>query len=185
MQQHRDSSTTPAARRLSAGGIILSGALLALSLYVFVFDLIVIRGDSMLPVLRPDSLALVLRCAYGLRLPWRPQAYLLRWGEPQVGDIVVLDKPDGSATVKRVFEAGPAWLQSEDGFLTGRGGACPQPSGDVTLAGRATYVEPGCLFVVGENTGVSMDSRHYGAQPASQVRGRVILPRRTATGPGA
>jgi len=83
--------------------LALAAALLvALAAKAFVVDAAVVDGRSMLPGLKPGAVVLVLRCAYGLRLP-SGDGYLLRWGAPRIGDVVAASSPrDGRPVVKRV-----------------------------------------------------------------------------------
>ena len=88
--------------RARPGRAILAAALIALLAKAFVLDAAVVEGRSMLPLLRPGSVVLVLRCAYGLRSPFGGE-YLLRWGGPREGEVVAAASPrDGGAVVKRV-----------------------------------------------------------------------------------
>jgi signal peptidase I len=86
---------------------VLAAILLVLVAKAFAADAAVVDGRSMLPLLRPGSVVLVLRCAYGLRLPGSG-GYLLRWGEPRPGDVVVATSPrDGRPVVKRIASLAP------------------------------------------------------------------------------
>ena len=58
----------------------------------------------MLPTIKPGTVVLVNRAAYGLRNPLS-NGYLCRWGRPSVGDIVVFPAPDGLFAVKRFHAA--------------------------------------------------------------------------------
>jgi len=78
----------------------------ALAVKAFVLDAAVVEGRSMLPLLEPGRVVLVLRCAYGLRLPWGGR-YLLRWAEPEIGQVVAAANPrDGRSVIKRVAALG-------------------------------------------------------------------------------
>jgi signal peptidase I len=88
-------------------GLALAAAvLIALAVKFFAIDAAIVDGRSMLPFLVPGSVVLVLRCAYGLRLP-SGETYLLRWASPRVGDLVAAESPrDGKPVVKRVAAIG-------------------------------------------------------------------------------
>jgi len=164
--------------QLSAARIIGLAVFIAFLAWAFVFDVVIIRGNSMLPTLRADSLALVLRCSYGLRLPFSSGSYLFRWSLPAVDDIVVLDERDaaGNGSIKRVFEVGPAYLSSQAGRLQGRGGSLTLETDSPLRAVRNLYVPPDRIFVAGDNLAVSLDSRHYGSISVEHIRGRLLLP---------
>ncbi len=125
--------------------IILAAFLLVLTTKSFVLDLALVEGPSMYPTLRPGSVVVVLRCAYGLRFPGGN--YLLRWSVPRTGEVVAALNPrSGRAVVKRVVAALPGLSSTE-------------PS----------------LFLMGDNPDESLDSREYGLLPVESVLGRVII----------
>jgi len=75
-----------------------------LLLKVFLVDLMIAEGRSMLPTIRPGAVVLVNRAAYGLRMPIL-NGYLVNWGPPKTGDIVIFSAPDGVLAVKRFQES--------------------------------------------------------------------------------
>jgi signal peptidase I len=79
--------------------ILLAFALVFL-VKLFLFDLMITQGRSMLPAIRPGAVLLVNKAAYGLRLPGTA-LYLFRWGQPRAGDMVVFYTPLGERAVKR------------------------------------------------------------------------------------
>ncbi|MCL2139287.1 MAG: signal peptidase I [Treponema sp.] len=72
----------------------------ALIIKLFFFDFIIAEGDSMLPVIKNGSVLMVNRLQYGFRFPGQ-SGYLIRWGAPKQGDIVVFYTPSGTLAVKR------------------------------------------------------------------------------------
>lgn len=124
---------------------VFSAVLVTLAVRNFILDAAVVEGQSMLPTLKPGSVALVLRCAYGLTSPGG--GYLVRWSTPRAGDVVATINPEtGRAVVKRVVTVLPGFPADE-------------PS----------------LFLMGDNPAESLDSRKYGLLPVESVLGRVIL----------
>jgi len=71
----------------------------ALFLKLFFFDFIIAQGHSMEPAIRDGSVLIVSRISYGLQLP--SNKYLLRWGQPKKGEVVVFYTPSGELAVKR------------------------------------------------------------------------------------
>jgi len=163
-------------RRISATRIVAAAAAAALLVKLFALDLVVVRGVSMSPTIRPGTVALVARCAYGLRSPLSG-GYLLRWADPLPGDIVLVDPTaNGSRrAIKRVFELGPAYMRAEAGTLSGRGGTVTLGSGSSSALAGSPYVGAGRAFVVGDNQGQSLDSRDYGSVPIEKIAGKVLL----------
>jgi signal peptidase I len=83
--------------------VVIGAALIAgLVIKLFVCDLMIVDGPSMQPTLYSGNLVMVFRAAYGLRLPWG-QSYLVRWGQPRAGSLVIFKSPTGETAVKRVI----------------------------------------------------------------------------------
>jgi signal peptidase I len=83
----------------------------ALVIKLFFFEFMTAQGHSMEPAIRNGSVMVVNRLQYGLRLPMM-QNYLIRWGNPKAGDIVVFYTPLGELAVKRCVA-----LTKEGGFI--------------------------------------------------------------------
>jgi signal peptidase I len=83
--------------------MVLAAFITALFLKVFLFDFMIAEGQSMLPVIKPGSVLLVIKTAYGIRLPWSGK-YLFRWALPKPGDVVVFFTPLEEQAVKRCAE---------------------------------------------------------------------------------
>jgi len=82
------------------GKAILAALLAAALAKLFVFDVVIADGNSMEPTIRSGSVLIVNRLSYGLRLPGRGD-FLVRWGSPADGDVVVFRTPGGAHAVKR------------------------------------------------------------------------------------
>jgi signal peptidase I len=161
---------------LSVPGIVATALLLALGIRVFVVDLVIVSGESMEPSVSTGSVVLVLRSAYGLRRPFG-SGYIVRWKDPFPGDVVLVE-PAGAGQrqkVKRVFETGPAFLNTVAEVLYGRAGEVPlSPASAVRFAG-SSYLQPGFVFLIGDNASESFDSRQYGPVPIEMIGGMVLL----------
>ena len=57
-----------------------------------IMDISVIQGVSMEPTLKPGHIVIYSRIAYGVKFPLTDH-YLINWGKPQPGDIIVLKNP--------------------------------------------------------------------------------------------
>ncbi|MDR2493917.1 MAG: S26 family signal peptidase [Spirochaetaceae bacterium] len=82
---------------------VLGAFFCALLVKALLFDIMIVEGLSMFPVIRPGTALVVGKTAYGLRLPWS-KGYLLRWSLPRAGDVVVFYTPHGEIAVKRCAE---------------------------------------------------------------------------------
>jgi signal peptidase I len=133
------------------GKPLLVGLLVWGSVEAMVAEPIQVRGSSMRPTLLPGDRLLLNKLAYGLRLPGTTR-WLLRWGAPRRGDVVVLLMPgDGRSLVKRVVAV---------------------PGDTLEVDGAPLRVPEGSYFVMGDNRGESCDSRAFGCVEAGHVLGR-------------
>jgi signal peptidase I len=86
----------------------------AVVLKLLFVDLMITQGRSMLPTLRPGSLLVVNKAAYGFRVPVLG-VYLVHWSNPRPGDLLVFYTPLGERAVKRCHSV------TEEGALVVRG----------------------------------------------------------------
>lgn len=56
----------------------------------------------MLPAIKPGAVVLIIKTAYGMRLPWSGR--YIQWATPQKGDVVVFYTPFGVMAIKRCTE---------------------------------------------------------------------------------
>lgn len=82
------------------GKAVFGACVAALLMKFLLFDFMITDGQSMLPAIKPGTVLVVVRTAYGFRLPWS-LTYLLRWSKPKAGDVVVFLTPRGDRAVKR------------------------------------------------------------------------------------
>jgi signal peptidase I len=101
---------------------------------------------------------------------------------PKRGQVVVLNPPngDGDALIKRVIglpgeriemRDGVVWIngaQLDEAYVHGQPTSCYSTCAPVTL-GDDQY------FVMGDNRPSSLDSRSFGAVPATKIIGRVVM----------
>jgi len=90
----------------SVGKAILWAFFAALLIKIFVFDFMIIQGESMAPAIKPGAIVLVCKVFYGLRLPGSLK-YSIRWGKPREGNVLVFYTPLGEIAVKRCLSILP------------------------------------------------------------------------------
>jgi signal peptidase I len=157
------------------GLVVLAAIAFVLLIKTFVIDAAVVGGRSMLPRLAPGEIVLVLRCAYGLRLP-EGARYILSWSPPRPGQVVAgIDPSNGKAVVKRVAAVGPVSLRMEGGRLLGPGLDLDIGPDSALRFEKGLELPAGSLFLLGDNLPESLDSRDYGAVELESLRGRVLL----------
>ena len=172
--------------RIHVPRIVVAAITVAFLIKTFAVDLVIVRGDSMSPTIGTSTVALVARCAYGIRLPLSG-TWVVRWAEPKPGDIVLVAPVEGLArrVIKRVFELGPAFLRTEAGVLFGRGGTIMLEPGSSARPAGFSYLPAGRAFIVGDNGGQSFDSRNYGSVPIEKILGKVLVYSRGPAGSAA
>ncbi|MDR2185390.1 MAG: signal peptidase I [Treponema sp.] len=79
---------------------VLAAFAAALFMKIFLFDFMIAEGRSMTPAIKPGTILLVLKSAYGIRPFWSGK-YLVLWTLPREGDVVVFYTPRGEIAVKR------------------------------------------------------------------------------------
>lgn len=166
---------------------VLSGTLL-LTRASFA-DHYTVPSGSMEPTVHVSDRVVVLKAAYGLRLPFTG-SYLLGPRTPDRGDVVVLSSPeDGKVLLKRVVATGGDTVCVTDGHVRVRpkGASLDDPyesepsSYEVSLAfGGGPDLAPvkvpeGKVLVLGDNRGNSHDGRAFGWVDESALLGQVRL----------
>ncbi len=145
------------------------------SIRAVAFDPVRVDGTSMLDTLQENEIMFVDRLAY------------LR-GTPQRGDIVICYYPEEyylqtgkqyNTRVKRVAAVGGDTIESIAGRVYVNGHKLDEPYVSDTRVGyqeiKKQVVPDGCIFVLGDNRAVSIDSRNeaVGPIPLCRVTGRV------------
>jgi len=88
----------------------------AMVIKLFFIDLMITQGRSMLPTIKPGSLLVVNKAAYGFRVPGLG-LYIFRWSSPRPGDLLVFYTPLGERAVKRchsVYEEGTLFVRGDN-----------------------------------------------------------------------
>ena len=155
------------ARRRRPSATLVGAALFAvlIALRVFVAEPFKIPSESMEPTLRPGDQALVEKLARG--------------GAPYRGELVAFRQPrTGEVLLKRVVAVGGDTIGLEDGLLVVNGRTVREPYAN-TKSQDSVYFGPvrvpaGTVFVMGDNRGISEDSRDFGAVPTRDVIGRAV-----------
>lgn len=150
--------------------LTLAAAFLLASLFrTYVFEPFIINQSSMVPTVRPGEFLAVNKFIY-------------RFGPPQPGDIVVLDDPSGMtpALLKRVIAVGGQTIELRDGrvYIEGRLLEEPYVYGAPTYAQGLPPIQkipPGYVWVMGDNRMLSKDSRQFGPQPLTAIKGKVVF----------
>lgn len=136
----------------------------------FLFQKVVVDGDSMKPTLRNDQAFMLNRVEFLFR-------------KPQWGDIVVIRDPeDGGLSIKRVVAVEGQSVELVGGGVYVNGLKLPESylrPGTRTFSYRKYDHEKfdcgsGQYFLLGDNRGESADSRVYGPVPRQNILGVVV-----------
>jgi signal peptidase I len=124
-----------------------------------------VEGSSMEPTLHDSELVVVNRLAY-------------RWNDPQRGDIVVFRFPlePDRRFIKRIIGLPGEYVSIHDGRVHVDGVALDEPY----IAAPPRYsgeweIQPGQVFVLGDNRNNSSDSQTWGPLPLNQLIGKAFL----------
>jgi len=147
---------------------ILQTALIATLLFLavnLVTARIRVEGSSMEPSLHDGEMVVVNRLAY-------------RWSEPGRGDIIVFRFPLDPARrfIKRVIGLPGDMVEARTGLVYVNGAPLDEPYIAAPPRYDGTWqVEPGQLFVLGDNRNNSSDSQNWGPLPLDEVIGKAVL----------
>jgi len=147
---------------------ILETLILAVVLYVGINAVtarVRVDGFSMNPTLANGEYILINKMAY-------------KFGEPVRGDIIVFKFPEDPEQdlIKRVIALPGETVSIHDGKVTINGVLLDEPY----IAAPPFYsntwvVEPGHLFVLGDNRNESKDSHEWGLLPIENIIGKAVL----------
>ncbi len=179
---------------------IVPAAALALFVITFIGQLYKIPSGSMRPTLQEGDRILVCKFIYGLRIPFSGRWFLQR-RPPKRGDVIVFlyDKEGFEYRknyIKRVVAVGDEMLEVKGGKVYINGEPIPSSpafpeermyynrnhkywqsaQGQLPMSYRSGKVKvpEGHLFVLGDNSRSSKDSRWWGFVPLRKVRGKAI-----------
>jgi signal peptidase I len=155
--------------------VFFSVVLVALAVKLFVLDVLFVSGPSMSPAISHGTLVAEYRLAWGIPVPFS-NAYLVRWGSPQAGDVVIYPI-NGRYVVKRCLasEGIPLEFSNERGYSVRVGDATiPLDETQYKKMKDAECVPDGMLFALGDNMAESRDSRDYGFVSIDSIRGKAL-----------
>ncbi len=157
---------------LEAGLLVVLAFALAQGTRAFAVQPYVVPTDSMVPTIQIRNRLLAEKVTYRFV------------HSPQPGEVVVFDNPDLTNRrekffIKRVIATQGQTVDIRDGKVWVDGVALDEPyvHGTVTAPGSVRTpltVPEGALWLMGDNRPDSGDSRFFGPQPVSHVRGRAI-----------
>ena len=150
----------------------------------FVVEAFHIPSGSMEDTLLTGDRILVSKFIYGVKVPFT-DIRILKFHEPEIGDIFVFDPPPGAGDhnlVKRIVGLPGDIIEVRDGDLYRNGEAVKEDYVKRNLRLRLSKqnfgpveVPPDHLFAMGDNRDLSRDSRAWGFVPFENVTGQTFL----------
>jgi signal peptidase I, bacterial type len=149
--------------------------LAALAVKLCVLDILRVSGPSMFPSLEQGSILVEFKLAWGIPVPFSNR-YLVRWGGPASGDVVIYPWQDRWVVKRCIATAGtPLVFSSETGYSVETGGrTIPLSEEQYQKLKQADRVPEGMIFALGDNMAESRDSRDYGFVSLDSIRGKVL-----------
>jgi len=158
------------------GEPILVAVVLALIIRTFLVQAYKIPTGSMRPTFLENDRILVDKITY-------------RFKDSKTGDIIVFEYPQDPKKdfVKRLIAKGGETVQIKDGHVFLNGARLDEPPGvvknyyynredwDFGQEGQIITVPEDHLFVLGDNSAHSSDSRNWGFVPESAVKGKAVV----------
>ncbi|MEW5894381.1 MAG: signal peptidase I [Candidatus Omnitrophota bacterium] len=145
-----------------------------------------IPTGSMIPTLLVKDRLIVDKWTYGARVPFTKTARLPGIGEMKRGDIIVFKYPEEPKKdyIKRLIAFGGETVEIRNGDIYIDGKEVDHPDikkiyyynrGDYGTFGEPVTVPKGSVYVLGDNSASSADSRYWGFVPEENIIGRADL----------
>lgn len=181
-----------ASRRLRPFLQLATAAAVALTARASLADHYRVPSGSMMPTVHVGDHIAVAKAAYGVRVPLT-DAWVLHFGGPKRGDVVVLDPPQntdaqpappstgdaiGAVLLKRVVAVAGDVVEVKNGHVRIDGAPMREPWASVAEGTGPDFgpvrVPEGTILVLGDNRGNSRDGRSFGWIRVDTVLGRAI-----------
>ena len=168
---------------------LATAAAVALTARASLADHYRVPSGSMEPTVHVGDRIVVSKLAYGLRLPLT-ETYLIRYGAPARGDVVVIEPPDdeskyatdsdiiGSVLLKRVVAVAGDLVEVRSGHVRIDGREVLEARISLDAGGGPDLgpvrVPDGKVLLLGDNRGNSRDGRWFGFIDRERVLGRAV-----------
>lgn len=161
---------------------IVIALILALFIREFFAQAFKIPSGSMIPTLLVGDRLMVNKLRYGPKVRFTDKR-VPGFSRPKRGDIIVFIFPDDPKRdfIKRLIAFGGETVEIKDGGIFINGKLIEDPAiskiyyynrGDYGQEGQVIKVPEGQVYVLGDNSGSSHDSRFWGFVPESNIIGR-------------
>lgn len=164
---------------------IIIAFILAMIIRAFVVQAFKIPTGSMRTTLLEGDIILVNKFIYGAKIPFT-NLRLPAFRQPRRGDVVVFIYPEDPKKdfIKRLIGLEGETVELKNGTIYINGSALSEPlfssryyynRGKFAQEGEKIVVPKDSLFVLGDNSASSQDSRYWGFVPKKNILGKAIL----------
>ncbi|MBF0522386.1 MAG: signal peptidase I [Candidatus Omnitrophica bacterium] len=161
---------------------ILIAFILAMVIRTFFIQAFKIPSGSMRPTLIEGDRLMVNKLRYGPKIPFTRNR-IHGFSVPKRGDIIVFVYPEDPKKdfIKRLIAFGGETVEIKDGHIYINDQLVDEPrikdriyynGGDYGQEGKKTKIPDGNVFVLGDNSASSHDSRYWGFVPQENIVGR-------------
>ncbi|MDD4899175.1 MAG: signal peptidase I [Candidatus Omnitrophica bacterium] len=164
---------------------IVVAFVLAMFIRAFIIQAFKIPTGSMRPTLIEGDIILVNKFIFGAKIPFT-EYRLPALRNPKRGDVVVFIYPENPKKdfIKRLVATGGETVEIKDGTIYVNDKPLLEPEfgkryyynrGEYGQENKKITVPPDGLFVLGDNSASSQDSRYWGFVPRQNLLGKAII----------
>jgi signal peptidase I len=149
--------------------------LIALFVKLFILDIVVVSGKSMMPNIKDGQTIFINKLAYGIVRPFS-SSFLVQWKTPKENDIVIYLYND-KMVVKRCVatEFTPlVFSQNSEYNMEVNEKIIPLKEEQYHRIKNSSFVPEGMILAIGDNYDESVDSRNYGFVSVKNIIGKVL-----------
>lgn len=169
--------------------VVVTALILALIIRTFVIQAFKIPSESMVPTLQIRDHLFVCKFIYGLPIPFTDK-HILKWHDPQRGDVVVFRYPKDPSTdfIKRIvgLPGDKIMIKNKQVYINGKpldepykvhSNPMPFSVFNSTQDNWDTprIIPPDSYFMMGDNRDNSRDSRFWGVLKRNYIKGKALF----------
>lgn len=162
-------------KQISLPLIFLITLTIAFLIKLFVLDIVLVSGTSMMPNIKDGEIIFINKLAYGIVQPFS-SSFLVQWDSPKENDVVIYLYND-KMVVKRCIatEFTPLeFYQNSEYNMEVNNKNIPLKEEQFQRIKNSYFVPEGMILAIGDNYAESVDSRNYGFVSVKNIIGKVI-----------
>jgi signal peptidase I len=162
-------------KQISLPLIFLITLTIAFLIKLFVLDIVLVSGTSMMPNIKDGEIIFINKLAYGIVQPFS-SSFLVQWDSPKENDVVIYLYND-KMVVKRCIatEFTPLeFYQDSEYNMEVNNKNIPLKEEQFQRIKNSYFVPEGMILAIGDNYAESVDSRNYGFVSVKNIIGKVL-----------